>query len=117
MLKQALTQSMLNALQEYDRSDREATIPWLDQVELVAERTGIDPLEVGISKLEGLALANINTVCKEEGLSWHKCRQCLIEQYFNVLYVPDTMLAYSKISQQHDESTTGYLVRAKVLFE
>ena len=28
--KQALGQSMLNALQEYDGSDREATIPWLD---------------------------------------------------------------------------------------
>ena len=35
--KQALTQSMLNALQEYIGSDREATVPWLDQVELIAE--------------------------------------------------------------------------------
>ena len=73
--KQVLTQSLLNALQEYDRSDREATIPWLDQVELVVERTGIDPLEVGISKLKGLALADISTFHKEEGLSWHKFRQ------------------------------------------
>ena len=38
--KQMLTQSMLNTLQEYDGSDREATIPWLDQVELVGERKG-----------------------------------------------------------------------------
>ena len=41
--KQALAQSRLNSIQEFDDSDREATIPWLDQVELVAERTGIDP--------------------------------------------------------------------------
>ena len=108
---------MLNALQEYEGSDRESTIPWLDQVELVAERTGIDPLEGGISKLKGVALANISTVHKEEGLSWHKFRQHLIEQYLNVPYVPDTMLMYSKISQQDDESITRYLVRAKVLLE
>ena len=38
----------------------------LDQVELVAERTGIDPLEVGITKLKGLALGDVNTICKEE---------------------------------------------------
>ena len=49
--KQALAQSTLNSIQRFDGSDREATIPWSDQVELVAERTGINPLEVGISKL------------------------------------------------------------------
>ena len=100
--KQELTKSMFNILQEYDGSDRQATIPWLDQVELVAEGTGINPLEVGISKLKGLALADISTVHKEEGLSWHMFRQHLIEQYSNVLCVPDAMLAYSKISQQDD---------------
>ena len=65
------------------------------QVELVAERRGIDPLEVGVSKLKGLTLANISTVHKEEGLSWHKFRQHLIEQYSNVPHVPDAMFAYS----------------------
>ena len=44
------------------------TIPWLDQFEVVAERTGNDPVEVGISKLKGLALGDINTIRKEEGL-------------------------------------------------
>ena len=47
--KQAIAQSTLNSIQEFVSSDREATIPWLDQVELVAERTGIAPLELGIS--------------------------------------------------------------------
>ena len=42
------------------------TIPWLDQVELVAERTGNDLIEVGISKLRGLTLGDINTIRKEE---------------------------------------------------
>ena len=40
-----LAQSTFNSIQEFDGSNREATIPWLDQVKLVAERTGIDPLE------------------------------------------------------------------------
>ena len=53
--KQALAQSTCNSIQEFDGSNREATVPWLDQVELVAERMGIDPLEVGISNLKGLA--------------------------------------------------------------
>ena len=106
----------MNALQEYDGSEREATIPWLDQAKQVAERTGIDPLEVGTSTSKGLALANISTVHKEEVLSWHKFRQYLIKQYSNVPYVPNTMFTYSNIIQWDDESITGYLVRAKVLF-
>ena len=116
-IKQALTQLTLNTLQEYNVSDREDTIPWLGQVELVVERTGIDPLEVGISKLKGLALADISTVHKEEGLSWHKFRQCLIEQYLTVPYVPDALLLYSKKSQWDNGSTTRYLVRNKILLE
>ena len=75
---------MLNSIQEYDGSERDTMIPWLDQVELVAERTSIDPLEVGISKLKELALGDISTILKEEVLSWHKFQQCLIEQYSNV---------------------------------
>ena len=86
-------------------------------MELAVERTGIYPLEVGISKLKGLALADISIVHKEEGLSWHKFREHLIEQYLNVTYVPDAIFAYSKISQEDNESTTEYLVRAKVLLE
>ena len=114
--KQALAQSTLNSMQEYDCSDRKVTIPWLDQVELVAERTGFDPLEVGISKLKGLAPGNISTIHKEEGLSWHKFRKCLIEQYSYIPYTSNAMFTYSKISQD-DESTAQYLVRAKVLLE
>ena len=62
--------STLNAIQEFDGSYKESTISWLDQVELVAERTGFDSLEVGISQLKGLVLGNMSTICKEEGLSW-----------------------------------------------
>ena len=109
-----MTQSTLNTLQEYDGSDREATIPWLDQVDLIAENTCI---EIVIRKLKGLALANISTIHIEEGLSWHKFRQCLIEHYSDVPYIPEAMLTYSKISQWDNESTNRYLVRAKVLLE
>ena len=54
--KQVLAQFTLNAIQEFNGSDRETTLSWLDRMELVVERTGFDPLEVGISKLKGLAL-------------------------------------------------------------
>ena len=52
-----------------------AVIPWLDYVELVAERTGSDPVEVGTSKLKELALGDISTIRKEEGLTWNQFRQ------------------------------------------
>ena len=48
--RQALAQTSLNSIQEYDGSNREVTIPWSDHIELVAEKTAIDHLEVGISK-------------------------------------------------------------------
>ena len=83
----------------------------------MAERTGNDPVKVGISKLKGLALGDINTVRKEEGLTWHKFMQILIENYSNIQYVSDTMLAYMQLTQHDDESTSQYLIRAKVLLE
>ena len=48
--KQAITQTTLNSIPEYDGSKKAATILWLDQIKMVAENTGIDPLEVGIGK-------------------------------------------------------------------
>ena len=72
---------------------------------MVAERTGNDPLEVGISKLKGIAIGDVNTIHREEGLLWYKFRQCLIEQYSNILYASDAMFAYSQIAQQDDEPT------------
>ena len=70
-----MAQAALRSIQEFDGNDKVATIPWLDPVELVAERTGNDPVEVGIIRLKGLALGDINTIRREEGLTWHKFRQ------------------------------------------
>ena len=55
----------LYLIKEYDISDREATIPLLDHIELVAEKMGIDPLKMGISKLQGTALGDINALHKK----------------------------------------------------
>ena len=59
---QPLAQAALRSIQECDGNNRAGTIPWLDQVKLVAERTGNDPVEVNISKLKGLALGDINKI-------------------------------------------------------
>ena len=71
----------LNSIKEYDGSDREASILWLDHIELVAEKMGIDLLEVAISKLQGTALGNINAMHKEGNLTWYRVRQRLIQYY------------------------------------
>ena len=72
---QLLTHEALGSIQEFDGNDKVATIPYLDLVELVAERTGNNPVEVSISKLKGLVLSDINTIRKVEGLTWHEFRK------------------------------------------
>ena len=114
---QPLAQAALRSIQEFHGNDKAATMPWLDQVELVAERTGNNPVEVGISKLKGLALGDSNTIRKGEGLTWHRCRQILIENYSNIQYVSDVMVAYTNLTQQDNKSTSQYLIRAKVSLE
>ena len=114
---QPLAQAALRSIQEFDGNDKAATIPWLDQGGLVAERTGNDPVEVGINKLKRLALGHIDTIRKEEGLTWQKFGQILIENYLYIPYVSDAMVAYTQSMQQDDESTSQYLIRAKVLLE
>ena len=84
---------------------------------MVAESNGIDPLEVGISKLKGLALGDITTIHKEGHLTWYSFRQWLIEHYSNMPYTLDAMYMYSNLSQGDEEPTTQYLSRAKVLLE
>ena len=65
----------------------------------------------------GLALGNINTIRKEEGLMWHRFRQIMIENSSNVPYKSNAMVAYSHLTQQDDESTSQYLIRTKVLLK
>ena len=104
--KQAMTQMALNCIQKYDGSNKDAMIPWLDHIEMVAEKTGIDLREAGISKLKGLALGTINAIHKEGHVMLYSFRQRLIEHYSNVPYVLDTMFAYSHLSQGNEEPTT-----------
>ena len=113
---QPLAKVALGSIQEFDGNDKATTIPWLDQVMLVAERTGNDSVEVGISKFKGLGLGDINTNRKEEGSTWHKFRQILIENYSNVLYMSDAMVAYTNLTQQDYGSTSQCLIRANVTF-
>ena len=62
--KQAIMQTTLNSIPEYDRSNKAATILWLDHIEMVA----------GISKLKGLALGDITVLHKEGNLTWYSFR-------------------------------------------
>ena len=73
--KQAITQTTLNSIPEYDGSNKFATIPWLDHINMVAENTGIDPLKVGISKSKEIALGDITTIHKEGHSVWYNFRQ------------------------------------------
>ena len=102
---QPLAQVVLGSIQEFDGKDKATTIPRLDQVELVAERTGNDLVKVGISKLKGLALGDSNIIRKEKGLIWNKCRQIQIENYSNIPYISDAMIAYTSLTQDYEPSS------------
>ena len=116
--RQPLVTAALNAIKEFDGSDKSSTIPWLDQVEMVAERNSTDPVEVGISKLVGIPLRNIITIkCEAGDLIWCKFCQVLTENYSDVPYVSDAMTCYLKIMQGEEKSVTQYLVRAESYLE
>ena len=115
--KQALTQMTLYSIQEYYETNKDASIPLLGYTEMVAEKTGIDTLEVAVSILKGLVLGDINAINIEGHLTLYSFRQRLIEHYSNVPYASDAMFTYSHLSQGNEEPTTHYLSTAKVLLE
>ena len=61
-LWQVLMQLAGNLIQEFDGTNREATIPWLDHVEAIARKMGFSPLEVSMSKLKGTTFFNVRWV-------------------------------------------------------
>ena len=112
--RQPLLTAALNAIKEFDASDKSSTIPCMDQGEMVAEKNSTDPVDLGISKLVGIKLRNIITIkCEEGNLMWHRCLQVLTENYSDVLYVSAIMTCYLKIMQ--GESVVQVLVRAKIV--
>ena len=78
---QPMAQLALGSIPDINGKDKTVTIPWLDQVEQVTERTGNNLVEVGMSKLKGLTLGNISTF-RKEGLMWHKFCQILKRELF-----------------------------------
>ena len=76
--RQVMMQMVMNSIQEFDGTNWEATIPWLDHIEGVTKKMGFDPLEIGVSKLKGMTLCDINTASKEGTLSYFQFSQLLI---------------------------------------
>ena len=63
--QQVLMHMVMNSIQEFNDTDREATTPWLDHVKAVARKKGFDPLEIGMSKLKSTTLCDVNAISKE----------------------------------------------------
>ena len=116
-LWQVLTQMVMNSIQEFDGTDREGIIPWLEHIEAISKKTGFDPLETGINKLKGTALCDMNAISKEGNLSYFQFHQLLIEHYSNIPYVSDALSAYAQLIQGKNEMVMQYLARDKVLLE
>ena len=65
--RQPLATAAPSVIREFDGTEKGSTIPWLNQVELVAERNNTNPTEIGISKLVGIPLRNMIAIKHEEG--------------------------------------------------
>ena len=99
-------QMVMNSSQEFNGTNWEATILWLDHVKAIAKKTGFDPLEIGMNKLKGMALHNINAASKEDTLSYFQFHQLLIEHYSDVLYTSDALHTYAHLAQGENKSIT-----------
>ena len=110
-------QTAINSIQEFDGTNPEATIPWLGHIKSVTKKIGFDPIEVGMSKLNGLVLCEINAASKEGTFSYFCFHQLFIEHYLNSPYALDTLSAYAHLVQSEHESIVQYISRAKVLLE
>ena len=103
MQNQPLATVALSAIDWFDGTDKSNTMSWLEQVEVVAERNNQAPLEVGIAKLKGPTLHNVDEICS---LTWPWLWKLLIENYSDTPYISETMVAYNRISQAEDESVS-----------
>ena len=108
---------VINLIQESNGTNPEATIPWLDNIKSIMKKTGFDLVEVGMSKLKGSVLHDINAATREGTLSYSQFFQLLIEHYLNIPYASDALNAYVHLMQGKHESIMQYISRAKVLLE
>ena len=114
MQSQPLTTSALSTIDWFDDTGKSNTMPWLDQVEVVAERSNQTPFEVGVAKLKGAPIQDMYKTCD---LTWPCLRKLLIENYSDTLYISDAMVTCNKISQAENESVSQYLMSAKDYLE
>ena len=61
----------MNLIQKTDGTNQEATILWLNNVKAMAMKMSFDPLEIGMRKLNSMALCKVNSVGKEPWVSSH----------------------------------------------
>ena len=102
-------QMAMNSIQVFDGTNPEATIPCLDHIESVEKKTGYDLIEIGMSKLKGTVLHNVNAASKEGTLSYFQFCQLLIKHYSNIPYVSDALGAYAHLAQGEHESIMWYI--------
>ena len=108
-------QTVINSIQEFNGTNPEATIPWLDHIKSIAKKMGFDSVEVGMSKLKGLVLHDVNAASKEGTMSYFWFCQLFIEHYSNIPYMSDAHNAYVHLAQGEHVSVMQYISRAEVL--
>ena len=83
----------------------------------VTKKMGFKPVQIGMSKLKGMAPCDVNTASKEGTLSYFQFHQLLIEHYSNIPYALDTLNTYAHLAQSEHALITQDISRTKVLLE
>ena len=93
--KNPLQQVVLDAISSFDNSNKAETTPWLEQIELLAERGKESAVEIAMAKLKGNLLQLISTLKKGTGnITLESFKNTLLKKYSDVPYRSNAMARY-----------------------
>ena len=119
---QALQQSMLNSIKNFDGNNKSKFTSWAQSVENVAKLCNLDTLTITLSKLQGPPLKLVHFLKSKEissskQLNWHSLKKHLTTNYSEILYDTHAINVHDNLHQGSNESTSAYLHRAQDILD
>ena len=115
---QALEQSTLDSIKNFDGNNKSKFTLWVQSVENAAKLCNMDTLTIALSKLQGPPLKSAHFLKSKEvssgrQLNWHSLKKHLTTNYSEIPYNTHAINAYDNLHQGSNESTSAYLHRVQ----
>ena len=115
---QALQQSTLNSIKNFDGNNKSEFTSWEQSVENAVKLCNMDTLTIALSNLQGPPLKSAHFLESKEvssgkQLKWHSLKKHLTTNYSEIPYNTHATNAYNNLHQGSDESTSAYLHRVQ----